>query len=96
MLKMIKECTNVQGLKYTLKCSERTAPNTYNNFGSNVKLNRSPRKIYLFIKGIELLWVQGQNNNKAAVKSNKLFISLNLDPMGSLMRQDQHHTIHEI
>jgi Protein of unknown function (DUF1571)/LysM domain len=96
MLKLIKECTNVQGLKYTLKCSERTAPNTYNNFGSNVKLNRSPRKIYLYIKGIELLWLQGQNNGKALVKSNKLFISLNLDPMGSLMRQDQHHTIHEI
>jgi LysM repeat protein len=96
MLKLIKECNSVQGLKYTLKCSERTGPNKYNNFGSNVKLNRSPRKIYLYIKGIELLWLQGQNNGKALVKSSKLFIGLNLDPMGSLMRQDQHHTIHEI
>ncbi len=96
MVKLIKECTTVQGLKYTLKCSERTAPNKYNNFGSNVKLNRSPRKIYLYIKGTELLWLQGKNNGKALVKPNKLFVNLNLDPMGSLMRQDQHHTIHEI
>jgi hypothetical protein len=96
MQKTIKECISVQGLKYALKCSERTSGNKYNNFGSLVKLNRNPRKIYLNIKGTELLWIQGQNNGKALVKPNKLFMNLNLDPMGSLMRQDQHHTIHEI
>ncbi len=96
MLRLVKECAEVQGLKYALKCSERTGPNQFNNFGSLVKLNRVPRKIYLNIKGTELLWIQGQNNGKALVKSSKLFINLNLDPMGALMRQDQHHTIYEI
>jgi hypothetical protein len=96
MAKLIKECTTVQGLKYSLKCSERVGPNKYNNFGSSVKLNRNPRKVYLYIKGTELLWLQGKNGGKALVKPNKLFINLNLDPMGTLMRQDQHHTIHEI
>ncbi len=96
IVRLVKECSEVQGLKYTLKCSERTGPNQYNNFGSFVKLNRAPRKIYLNIKGTELLWIQGQNNGKALVKPNMLFLNLNLDPMGSMMRQDQHHTIYEI
>jgi hypothetical protein len=62
-----------------------------------VKFNRNPRLIYLYIKGIEVLWLQGKNNGKALVKPNSFpYINLNLDPMGNLMRQDQHHTLNEM
>ena len=94
--KMIKKINEVERLKYSLKIVERTN-GKYNNFGSSVKLNRKPRKLYLTTNGIEVLWVQGTNNGKALVNPNSFpYINLNLDPMGSLMREDQHHTINEM
>lgn len=92
-LKSIKE---VKGLKYHLKITER-GKKGYNFYESAVKFNRNPRLIYLYIKGIEVLWLQGQNDGKALVKPNSLpYFNLNLDPMGNLMRQDQHHTLNEM
>lgn len=94
--KMLKTIEDVQRLKYNLKITERVK-DKYNNFQSNVKLNRHPRKIYLYTNGIELIWREDQNNKKAYVKPNSFpYINLSLDPLGSLMRQDQHHTIHEM
>jgi len=94
--KMVKSINEVQGLKYNLKITER-GKKGYNYYSSSVKLNRKPRMLYLYIKGIEVLWVQGANKGKALVDPNSFpYINLNLDPMGSLMRQDQHHTINEM
>ena len=94
--KMIKSIDEVERLKYSLKIIER-GKKGYNYYESSVKLNRKPRKIYLYIKGIELLWIAGWNNNKAYVKPNSFpYINLSLDPLGSLMRQDQHHTLNEM
>lgn len=92
-LKAIKE---VKGLKYHLKITER-GKKGFNFYESAVKFSRNPRLIYLYIKGIEVLWVQGSNDGKALVKPNSFpFFNLNLDPMGNLMRQDQHHTLNEM
>ena len=94
--KMIKKISEVERLKYSLKIVERTN-GKFNNFGSSVKLNRKPRKLYLTTNGIEVLWTEGTNKGKALVNPNSFpFINLNLDPMGSLMRSDQHHTINEM
>jgi outer membrane lipoprotein-sorting protein len=94
--KMIKSIEEVQSLKYSLKITER-GKKGYNFYESSVKLNRKPRKLYIYIKGIEVLWTQGVNNGKALVKPNSFpYINLNLDPMGSLMRSDQHHTIYDM
>lgn len=96
VFKMIKSIDEVERLKYSLKITER-GKKGYNHYESSVKLNRKPRKIYLYIKGIELLWVNGWNGNKAYVKPNSFpFVNLSLDPLGFLMRQDQHHTINEM
>jgi len=96
IFKMAKSIDDVQSLKYNLKITER-GKKGYNSYESSVKLNRKPRKIYLYIKGIELLWIDGWNNNKAYVKPNSFpYVNLSLDPSGSLMRQDQHHTINEM
>jgi hypothetical protein len=96
IFKMIKSIDAAERFKYSLKITER-GKNGYNHYESSVKLSRSPRKIYVYIKGIELIWVNGWNGNKAYVKPNSFpYINLSLDPLGSLMRQDQHHTINEM
>ena len=96
VFKMIKTIEDLERLKYSLKIIER-GKKGYNHYESSVKLNRKPRKIYLYIKGIELLWVSRWNNNKAYVKPNSFpYVNLSLDPLGFLMRQDQHHTLNEM
>ncbi len=93
---LIKKINDVQRLKYDLKIVERTK-GVYNHFSSSVKLNRIPRKLYLYTSGIEVLWVEGANKGNALVKPNSFpFFNLNLDPNGSLMRDGQHHTINEM
>jgi len=94
--KSLRSIKEVKGLKYHLKITER-GKKGYNFYESAVKFNRNPRLIYLYIKGIEVLWIQGQNDGKALVKPNSFpYFNLNLDPMGNLMRQDQHHTLNEM
>jgi hypothetical protein len=96
VFKMIKSIQDLERLKYSLKIVER-GKKGFNHYESSVKLSRKPRKIYLYIKGIELLWVTGWNNNKAYVKPNSFpYVNLSLDPLGYLMRQDQHHTLNEM
>jgi hypothetical protein len=96
MTKSLKAVKDVKSLKYHLKITERGRKG-FNYYESAVKFNKNPRHIYLYIKGIEVLWVQGKNNGKALVKPNAYsFFNLNLDPMGDLMRQDQHHTLNEM
>jgi hypothetical protein len=94
--KSLTSIREVKGLKYHLKITER-GKKGFNYYESSVKFSRNPRLIYLYIKGIEVLWLQGKNNGKALVKPNSFpFFNLNLDPMGDLMRQDQHHTLNEM
>lgn len=94
--KIFNAVDNVKTLTYELQCNERIKGKMQHT-ESKVKLQISPRKLYLYIKGIEVLWIQGQNNGNALVNPNSFpYINLNLDPYGSLMRKDQHHTIHEM
>ncbi|MDP2385200.1 MAG: DUF1571 domain-containing protein [Bacteroidota bacterium] len=96
VMKMIKAINDVDRLKYSLKITERTN-GKFNHFSSSVKLNKVPRKLYLTTNGIEVLWIQGTNKGQALVKPNSFpYVNLNLDPMGSLMREGQHHTINEM
>ena len=94
--KTLRSIKEVKGLKYHLKITER-GKKGFNFYESAVKFSRNPRLIYLYIKGIEVLWLQGKNDGRALVKPNSFpFFNLNLDPMGNLMRQDQHHTLNEM
>ncbi len=96
LLKNLKAISDVKGLKYHLKVTER-GKKGLNNFESAVKFQKKPRQIYLYIKGIELLWLEGKNKGKAYIKPNSFpYVNLSLDPMGNLMRQDQHHTLNEL
>ncbi|HQQ94491.1 MAG TPA: DUF1571 domain-containing protein [Bacteroidia bacterium] len=91
-----KSIRSIKSLKYHLKIIER-GKKGYNYYESSVKFNKNPRQIYLYIKGIEVLFVEGENNNKALVNPSGFpFVTLSLDPMGDLMRQDQHHSLNEM
>ncbi|WP_254244266.1 DUF1571 domain-containing protein [Hymenobacter sp. BRD128] len=59
-----------------------------------MKITFNPYRVYLKNrKSVEVLYVTGQNNNKAWVYPAAFpYITLNLDPNGSLMRKGQHHT----
>ncbi len=96
VVKTLNSISEIKGLKYHLKITER-GKKGFNYYESAVKFQKKPRKIYLYIKGIEVLWVEGKNKGKALVKPNSFpYINLNLDPLGDLMRQDQHHTLNEM
>lgn len=87
---------NIKTMRYELKCNERIKGQMQHT-ESNVKLQVSPRKLYLSVRGPEVLWIEGTNNGNALVNPGSFpYINLNLDPYGSLMRKDQHHTIHEM
>lgn len=94
--KVFLSISNINTLRYNLQVNERIKGRMH-HAESKVKLQISPRKLYLSLKGPEVLWVQGTNGGDALVNPGAFpFINLNLDPNGTVMRKDQHHTIHEM
>jgi len=95
--KMFAQSKGIRTLNYTMKKLERIKGKLIMQ-QSTVKLNMNPLKVYLYQdapkKGLEVLYVQGTNNNHAIVNTNGFpWVSLNLDPYGSTMRENQHHTL---
>ena len=98
--KMLSSIESAKTLKYTLKNSERIDGKILSGI-QDVKFNASPKKCYLYMmspsKGAEVLFVEGQNDNKAMYDPNGFpYFKLNLDPLGFLMRRKNHHTIYEV
>jgi outer membrane lipoprotein-sorting protein len=94
--KIFDAVDNIKTMRFSLQCNERIRGHMQ-HYESKVKLQVSPRKLYLSLKGPEVLWIQGENNGNALVNPGAFpYMNLNLDPYGSLMRKDQHHTIHEM
>src|SRR3989338_6582293 len=58
--KIFEAVENVKTVRYNLQCNERIKGRMQHT-ESKVKLQISPRKLYLNIRGVEVLWVQGQN-----------------------------------
>ncbi|MCX6181101.1 MAG: DUF1571 domain-containing protein [Bacteroidetes bacterium] len=87
-------------MTFTFSKSERINGKMANG-SSEIKLENNPFKLYLKTLGPEggkeLLYTTGANGNKAVVKPNSFpYVTLKLDPFGSLLREKQHHTIFEI
>ncbi|HEY0029494.1 MAG TPA: DUF1571 domain-containing protein [Bacteroidia bacterium] len=94
--KIFAAVENIKTMRFNLQCNERIK-GRMQHYESKVKLQVYPRKLYLSLKGPEVLWIQGENNGDALVNPGAFpYMNLNLDPYGSLMRKDQHHTIHEM
>ncbi|MBW8050307.1 MAG: DUF1571 domain-containing protein [Cytophagales bacterium] len=95
---MFTKTKQIKTLTYTIKKQERIDGEMIRQI-SFVKLVRQPFKVYIKQdfpnKGMEALYVSGTNNNKALVNPNGFpWFNIRLDPYGSLMRANQHHTIH--
>lgn len=84
----------MKSLRCTVKAQERLGT-TYQQARTALKLTYNPQRVYLRTqKGVEALWVQGQNDGDAWVYPNAFpYVTLSLDPNGTLMRRNQHHSI---
>lgn len=84
---------NLKTLRCTVKAQERVG-STINHARSIMKLTYNPVRIYIKNnKGVEVLWLAGQNNGDAWVYPATFpYVTLSLDPKGKLMRGGQHHT----
>ncbi|GAB3589315.1 DUF1571 domain-containing protein [Hymenobacter daeguensis] len=86
----------IEGLKFlrcTVKAQERIE-GTIHQARSIMKLTYKPLRIYIKNqKGVEVLWLAGQNSGDAWVYPAAFpYVTLSLDPNGKLMRANQHHT----
>lgn len=89
---------NIKTLKVKLVALERFQ-NKYLKSVSYFKISYYPIKKLYFInpeKKLEILFIENKNDNKALVKHPSLPISIFLDPNGSIMKKNQHYTIHEL
>ncbi len=96
--KMFDAIQDVKTMRYTLYISERVNKINHNAV-SEIKINVNPRKVFLKNpnKGTEVLWVQGENKGDCWVYPNGFpYTTLNLSPVGDIMRKNQHHTIHDL
>jgi hypothetical protein len=88
--------TAIQTLK-SMRCDaearERIGNKTVPDFTA-MKITFNPYRAYLKNrKGVEVLYVTGQNDNEAWVYPAAFpYVTLSLNPKGSLMRKGQHHT----
>ncbi len=94
---MLDSIQKIKTQRYEVKSVERVNGNL-KLAESKIKLNINPLKVYFISpKGIEILWVKGSNNGDAIVHSSSVpFMNFDLDPYGSIMRKDQHHTIFDL
>ena len=94
---MFAKTKSIKTMTYTMRKIERKNGKPVLQV-SSAKLNLDPLKVYLRQSepkdGIEVLYVAGTNNNNALVNPNGFpWFSVNLDPYGSTMRENQHHTL---
>jgi len=101
-VKILSQMTDsIQNIK-TLRVKVMAIERSENNFitaGSEIKLQTSPRRLYLLnrLKKLEILYNYGEHNNKALVKPHTFpYLTVALDPAGNLMRKNQHYTINEL
>ncbi len=94
---MIDRTKRIQTMRYRVKKQERIEDNLKVQI-SSVKLTRQPFQVYTRQEhpkaGIEVLYVEGTNKGRALVNPNGFpWMNLNLDPLGKIMRKNQHHLI---
>lgn len=96
--KMMIQIQSIKTLKYHVHSKERVE-GKYFEVSAEAKLNISPLKLYIKNpeKKLEVLYVDGTNDNDALVSPGKFpYVTLNLNPDNYLMRKNQHHTIRQL
>jgi hypothetical protein len=95
---MYDSIKSIKTLRQKVIAIER-AKDHFNTNRSEVKIQTHPRKLYFHnpTKKIEILHNAEVYGNKAWVKPNVFpYLTIMLDPSGSIMRKDQHYSIHEL
>ncbi|MGI4875357.1 MAG: DUF1571 domain-containing protein [Janthinobacterium lividum] len=92
--RLIAAVEDIKSMQVTIDARERVE-NKYIGAVSAIKLTTTPIRVYLKNqKGVEVLYVAGENDGDAWVYPAAFpYITLSLNPQGSLMRRDQHHTV---
>lgn len=94
---MFEQTSRIHTLSYTMHKFERMAGEMTEQI-ADIKYKRQPFKVYARQRfpndGLEVLYVQGENKNRALVNPNGFpWINVSLDPHSYQMRKDQHHTV---
>jgi hypothetical protein len=84
----------LKSIRCDAEARERIGNKTLPDFTA-MKITFNPYRVYLKNrKGVEVLYVTGQNDNEAFVYPAAFpYVTLSLSPTGSLMRKGQHHTV---
>ena len=95
MSRLSSTIENLKSLRCNVRAQERLADGKYQQARTAMKMTFAPLRVYLKnAKGIEVLWVTGQNDGDAWVYPNSFpYVTISLDPNGSVMRKNQHHTV---
>lgn len=101
LTKMDSSITSNNEIKFTFLKQERVK-GEFRYSSSEVKVQKNDGlNIYMRSntprEGLEILYREGQNENNVLINTNSFpFINMNLDPWGDLIRDNQHHTIHDL
>jgi LysM repeat protein len=95
--KLIAANDKISRISLTIVMNERVK-GKMNEKKADFKINYHPPKIYLKQdypqEGMEVLYVDGKNKNKAWINPNTFpWVTLSLDPTGNTMRGKHHHSI---
>lgn len=97
--KMLKSIDNCKTLQFDIETRERFGDEYFIGQGK-VKLRTAPHQLYMKQlapnPGIEILYSEGKNKNKALVKPKGPMMALLLSPNSGKMRKYNHHSILEI
>lgn len=97
---MMASIDKIKTLTFKLDKSERINGKMVPG-SQTVKVQAKPFKTYVLVhvpdKGAEVLFIEGENNGNAKVSPNKFpYMTLNLDPEGSILRNNQHHSVRQL
>jgi outer membrane lipoprotein-sorting protein len=92
---MLKNIAAIKTLTYELDYTERKDDSKFRKDSSHIKYQRTPLRVYMkMADGAEILWGPDINGGDALVHPNAFpYFNLNLSPLGSIMRKNQHHGI---
>jgi len=94
---MLVSTDEIQASSFTLKMKERFG-NQYIESKNDVRIQEQPLSIYMKQyypnDGIQIVWAEGQNNDKALIDPNGFpYINISLSPYSSRMLKGNHHSI---
>ena len=97
--KMMTTIDGIKTLSFKMSKTERIKGKMMPG-SQDVKLNADPFMVYLKVyvpnEGAEVLYIEGQNKGNAKVNPGGWLPNVNLDPDGSILRKDQHHSVKQL